>query len=380
MLEDMYTDLGIAYRLSGKLAQAVEVYQKALAEVEAQGMRKKGSLSRVEAFLSAALLDMNRMDEALQHVQKGVYYLQWWPSHNHITTTYILMGRVLLAMGRLDEAAEAIGRAEQEQHKGQVMPVLPRLVEYVSIQLWLQRSDWALLDRWLAAQEPVVPAAGDEDSLYNEYEGLHQLSLARVWIAKGRKEGSPRWFGQAFQLLSQLERPARRSRCVHALVEIHLFQALALCELEKRGSGTAEKALDYFSHSLELGLPAGYTRIYLQESVPVAELLKAWLRSSLAQVDRADLKVYQVKELLDQFGPDQPASHSQISSLLVEHLTEREQEVLQLLALGLSNKEMAQRMVVSEGTVKTHVHNLIGKLGAQSRTHVLARAKELGLL
>lgn len=380
MLEDMYTDLGIAYRLSGKLAQAVEVYQKVLAEVEAQGMRKKGSLSRVEAFLSAVLLDLNRMDEALQHIQKGVYYLQWWPSHNHITTAYIILGKVLLGMGRLGEAAEAIRRAEQEQHKGQVMPVLPRLVEYISILLWLERGDWVLLAGWLAAQEPIMPAAGDKDSLYNEYEGLHQLSLARVWIAKGRKEGDSVWFDQAFHLLSQSERPARRSQWIHALVEIYLLQALALYEREKRGTGTMEKALDYFSRSIELGLPTGYTRIYLQEGAPVAELLRAWLRSPLAQADHADMKVYQVRDLLDQFGPDQTASLSRVSSLMVEHLTEREQEVLQLLALGLSNKEMAQRMVVSEGTIKTHVHNLIGKLGAQSRTHVLARAKELGLL
>lgn len=81
-----------------------------------------------------------------------------------------------------------------------------------------------------------------------------------------------------------------------------------------------------------------------------------------------------------QFGWDQAATPIRVIGQLVEHLTEREQEVLQLLALGLSNKEMAQRMVVSEGTIKTHVHNLIGKLGAQSRSQVLARAKELGLL
>ena len=87
-----------------------------------------------------------------------------------------------------------------------------------------------------------------------------------------------------------------------------------------------------------------------------------------------------VKDLLDQFGLDLPAKTSLTNRNLIEPLTEREQEVLQLLALGLSNKEMAERMVISEGTVKTHVHNLIGKLGAQSRTHVLARAKELDLL
>jgi ATP/maltotriose-dependent transcriptional regulator MalT len=54
--------------------------------------------------------------------------------------------------------------------------------------------------------------------------------------------------------------------------------------------------------------------------------------------------------------------------------------VLRLLALGLSNREMAERLVVSEGTVKTHVHHLIAKLNAQSRTQAVAKARELGLV
>jgi ATP/maltotriose-dependent transcriptional regulator MalT len=132
---------------------------------------------------------MNRMDEALQHVQKGVYYLQWWPSHNHITTAYILMGKVLLAMGRLDEAAEAIGRAEQEQHKGQVMPVVLRLVEYVSILLWLQRGDWDLLDRWLAAQEPVVPAAVTKTACTTSMRAASVVAGARLDCEGQKRRG-----------------------------------------------------------------------------------------------------------------------------------------------------------------------------------------------
>jgi LuxR family maltose regulon positive regulatory protein len=164
------------------------------------------------------------------------------------------------------------------------------------------------------------------------------------------------------------------------LIEILLLQAVALHEMEKKGVSGTWNAMDYLTYSLKLGLPGGYLRIYLQEGVVVAEMLQSWLKSPLAQSNHADLKPIMVKDLLDQFGIDLPTNTSMANSNLIEPLTEREQEVLQLLALGLSNKEMAQRMVVSEGTVKTHVHNLIGKLGAQSRTHVLARAKELELL
>jgi LuxR family maltose regulon positive regulatory protein len=343
-------------------------------------MRNKGNLSRVEACLSATLYDQNRLEEALQHAQKGVHYLQWWPSHNHITTAYSYLGQVLLGMGRLDEAAEAIRRAEQEQHKGQVLPTVLSLVEKLSIQLWVKRGNWDLLGRWLAVQDITVPDSSRETRLYNEYEDWHRMSLARAWIAKGRKEVATKGFEQAFQLLSQIEIPAKRSHWIHSLIEILLLQAVALHEMEKKGVSGTWNAMDYLTYSLKLGLPGGYLRIYLQEGVVVAEMLQSWLKSPLAQSNHADLKPIMVKDLLDQFGIDLPTNTSMANSNLIEPLTEREQEVLQLLALGLSNKEMAQRMVVSEGTVKTHVHNLIGKLGAQSRTHVLARAKELELL
>lgn len=378
--EEMSTELGIAYRFRGKLTQAVAVFRDALLQAEQQGAHNKGSLSRVEACLSAALCDQNHLEEALQHAQKGIFYLQWWPSHNHITTAYIYLGQVLLGMGRLDESAEAIRRAEQEQHKGQVLPTVLQLVEKISIQLWIRCGDWQSLVHWLSMQETTLPDFDPETGLFDEYEGMHQISLARVWIAIGRKESDPHRLQQAFHRLSQLEAAAKRSHWVHALIEIHLLQALALHEMEKNAVKCSGNAQDYLTYSLELGLPAGYVRIYLQEGGVVAEMLQTWLKSPPSRPNPAGLKPNRVKNLLDQFGPDHLAEGTRASRDWIEPLTGREREVLQLLALGLSNQEIAERMVVSQGTVKTHVHNLIGKLGAQSRTHVLARAKELDLL
>jgi LuxR family maltose regulon positive regulatory protein len=373
--EEMATELGIAYRFRGKLTQAVAVFRNALSQAEQQGARNQGNLSRVEACLSAALCDQNHLEEALQHAQKGIFYLQWWPSHNHITTAYIYLGQVLLGLGRLDEAAEAIQRAEQEQHKGQVLPTVLQLVEKISIQLWIRRGDWRSLEHWLATQATTLPDFYPETGLFDEYEGLHRITLARAWIASGKKEAAPQRLEQAFHLLSQLEILAKRSHWVHALIEIHLLQAMALHEMGENG-----KAQDFLTHSLELGLPAGYVRIYLQEGEVVAEMLQTWLKSPTSRSGSTSLKPSRVKNLLDQFAPDQSSEGARTSKDWIEPLTGREREVLQLLALGLSNQEIAERMVVSQGTVKTHVHNLIGKLGAQSRTHVLARAKELDLL
>ncbi len=68
------------------------------------------------------------------------------------------------------------------------------------------------------------------------------------------------------------------------------------------------------------------------------------------------------------------------SSVLLEPLSGREQEVLELLAAGMANQEIAKRLVVTVGTVKTHIKSIYGKLGVHSRTQAIARARELGLL
>ena len=78
--------------------------------------------------------------------------------------------------------------------------------------------------------------------------------------------------------------------------------------------------------------------------------------------------------------PEDLSTSSSKQDPLVEHLTEREADVLRLLAAGLSNQEIAEQLYLSEGTVKTHTHNLYSKLGVQSRTRAIARAKELNLI
>ena len=88
-----------------------------------------------------------------------------------------------------------------------------------------------------------------------------------------------------------------------------------------------------------------------------------------------DPKEY-VLPILSAFGESSRPSTSQP---LVEPLSERELDVLRLVAEGMSNGEIAERLVVSVGTVKTHVHSIIDKLGVRSRTQAVARARELAL-
>ena len=91
-----------------------------------------------------------------------------------------------------------------------------------------------------------------------------------------------------------------------------------------------------------------------------------------------------VDQLLDYAGISAPAQESAAEPLvvqpLIEPLSQRELEVLRLIAAGLSNREIAQELVIAIGTVKRHINNIYGKLGVHRRTEAVARARDLGLI
>jgi LuxR family transcriptional regulator, maltose regulon positive regulatory protein len=364
--------LGIAYRLGGRLEEAGRVFEDSLHISLQDGWQNKGNLSRVEAYLCAVRMEQNRVEDALRHAQAAVDYLQWWPSYNHMATAYAFSALAQLATGKIDEAAKAVEQAQQARSKGEVTPFVVRLVEMAQVRLWLAREDASSLKVWVGTQaEAVVEAFGDPP--FSEYEEMHLTTLARAWIGLGRAGKDPQYFHKALRLLDVLAKSAEARHRINAAIEINLLAALACWEVKK----TAE-ALDWLTRSLTRGLPSGYQRVYLDEGTAFADLMLAWLAKDRNWLAGTNVDIKAARNLFSNLG----LSKAELTepSALIEPLTEREKDILHLLALGLSNREMAEQLVISEGTVKSHVHNLIGKLGAQSRTHVLARAREFQLI
>ena len=112
-------------------------------------------------------------------------------------------------------------------------------------------------------------------------------------------------------------------------------------------------------------------RIFVDEGEAMACLLRRALTRGIA--------ASYVSRLLTAYGESAPAT-SPVAQALVEPLTERELEVLRLIAAGLSNQEIAHELVIALSTVKSHVNHVYGKLGVKSRTQAVARARELDLV
>jgi len=218
----------------------------------------------------------------------------------------------------------------------------------VAVRLWLAQGNLAAASRCLRDDQ------GGEVGTPGFVDELHQITRSRLLMAQGRLD-------EALGLLARLAEAAEAEGRNGRLIEILMLQALGLQALAR-----PVEAIAALKTALALAEPEGYIRIFVDEGAPMAALLR--------HVPSPGMAGSFVKRLLTAF--EEPG----VGSPLVEPLTPREVEVLGLIAGGLKNQEIADHLVISVSTVKRHITNIYGKLGASRRLQAIARAQELGLL
>ncbi len=175
------------------------------------------------------------------------------------------------------------------------------------------------------------------------------------------------------ELESVLERATAGQRWGH-VIEMRLLQALAYRMLHDQ-----RQALDALSEAVRLAEPEGYIRSFVDEGAQIKVLLYQMRRR-----DRRNGPTPYLDRLLAAFEQESktqiPTGDPSKAQRLPEILSERELQVLQLLARGASNQEIAQELVIAYDTVKRHVSNILAKLSVQNRVQTIKQARELGLL
>jgi LuxR family maltose regulon positive regulatory protein len=155
------------------------------------------------------------------------------------------------------------------------------------------------------------------------------------------------------------------------------LEGLVLLALVFSIQGETEQALVYLEKALSIGEPESFVRVFVDEGPPMAHLLYEALSRGIApDYVRRLLAVFPITEA-------EPSTSSVVhrpSSTLIEPLSERELEVLELIAGGLTNPEIASRLYLALNTVKAHASNIYGKLGVHNRTEASAKARALGIL
>ncbi len=350
--------LALLKKLQGKLGEVSRLYEEAIQLAGESGGRQLGSMGATYVGLADLLRERNELEPARQMVLGAVQSMEHWQSPTDLVNGYVTLARISLSEGKIGPARDALERAEAASRAGRIFPITRKTLQACQVRLWLASGELSLASRWVeeAHLEERTPAA---DAAIDYVCEMDWITMARVLIA--RKE-----WDRSLHLLDTLAEATGASGRIGRLIEILNLRALAL-----HGSRRTAQACDVLLKCLALAGPEGYMRTFLDEGMPMEELLQACgMRAG------GSSKAY-ILRLLHAFKTQaSPAS----CEGLAESLTPRESEMLHLLAAGLSNREIAERLVLSEGTVKTHAHNLYGKLGAQSRTQALARAKELKLI
>jgi LuxR family maltose regulon positive regulatory protein len=358
------TAMGSLARLrmaQGRLRQAQETLRQALGFAAERGAELLPAVGRVRIAMGELLYERDDLDGSERELTLGTELVERAGELEILTRGQVALSRVKWARGDAEGALNLAHEAERLSRESGA----PQAI--ADADLWKSRLHLMRNELRAAASELERAAGVDEGP--RSTQDAKRISLARLLIVRDDHD-------EALQLLNHLRETAEAADQRGSVVEIRTLQALVL-----RAKDEKNRAIEVLGQALALAEPEGYVRTFVDESPPMAELLsevlEAQQRGSLDSLRR--VPAHYLRKLLATLERDAP-SPTPPSTELPEALSERELEVLQLIAAGKSNRRIASELFVSVGTVKTHVNNLYRKLDAHSRTQAVARARELKLL
>ncbi len=252
--------------------------------------------------------------------------------------------------GKLDDAFELLSKAKRVYVETPVPNTRP--VQALIARIHLKMSNLGKAQVWAREQNFSV----DDEVLYlREFE---LLTFARILITEGKRN-------DALSLLARLLEAAEKGKRTASIIEILLVQALA--------HKANDEKVAVLKRALDLAEPEGYLRIFVREGKVLLDLLQ----NIESQYGRRILAAFSTGQAAGYSGQDQAKVHER--GELVDPLSERELEVLHLIAEGLKNQAIADKLFISLHTVKIHARRIYAKLGVSSRTQAVAKAKEIGI-
>jgi LuxR family maltose regulon positive regulatory protein len=344
----------------GRLSEAISVCEQARSRYSDVRGNPLPMAGLVYVSLGFLYYEINDLERAYHHLTTGIALCQQMGIIYPALLGQRTLARLHYARGETDAMWETLAAARRSAARTANL-WRTRLVSVVTAELQLRQGQTAAAALTLA-DLPVN--AGDRSEQEN-------MAFVRLLLAQGEASGAQDW-------LRRFEQVAQQQGRRGCLITIYLLQALAHRALDHEPA-----ALERLEQAIRLAAPEGYRRIFLDEDPSIAALLR----------ERQELAPEFVACLLEAF-PKCPARQADNSATtapepksnqvqpqpLIEPLSETQLMILRLVADGLSNRNIAARLEITEGTTKWHLNQIYGKLNVGSRTQAVAQARQLKLL
>ena len=334
--------LGNVQEADNQLYQAAETYRRIL---QLAGNQPLQIIGEVHLGLARVLYEWNDLEAAEQHGRQSLHLVRQYDRViDRFIISEVFLARLKLAQGDVADAAAILTEADQSARQQNFVYRIPEVAAAQVLTLLREGN--------LAAAAHLAQT--------------HQLlmSQARVYLAQGDTTA-------ALAVLVPFRQQMEAKAWEDERLKVMVLEAVA-----HRAHGEKDKAVQLLAEALALAQPGGFIRLFVDEGRPMAQLLSE-------TADDGFSPDY-IGRLLAAFEAEKPQPKAQPylppALPLIEPLSQRELEILQLIAQGLSNHEIGKRLFLALSTVKGHNRNIFDKLQVKSRTEAVARARELGLV
>jgi LuxR family maltose regulon positive regulatory protein len=336
-----------------------EICQQHFSLAKESGMSRTDAAGCLLAIWGEVLAEENDLVGAIEYVRRGTKLTKHSKDGALLGWGYVCLIRVLFSSGKTVDAEEIMQITKELNQRPDVPIWITNRVK--AWQTWLSFSQGNIN----TALEWVAERGLSIDGKLQYLEEFEYFVLVRILIAQGQLD-------DASKLLQRLNNGAETGGRTSSKIEILILQALTL-----QAKGDTEKSIAALKEAFTLAEPAGFFRIFVDEGPQMARLLYESISlGSATEYTNQLLSAFKVSET----EQTAPARTQTAEGALIEPLSEREIEILQLIAVGLTNRDIAERLFLSLNTVKVHTRNIFLKLSVNNRTAAVARAKLIGVL
>lgn len=377
-----FSSLGMIAIRQGYLAEAIQTYHEGLRYIEEKfGDSRSFMSSLLSMFMAEALYEANEIAQAEKYLTEARPFLK-----NHGTVEVAIAGyntqaRLQTLDGQVNKALDTLREGERLGYQSGLLRLSANMIaEQITLNLRIGSISTA---RSLAEEKGFLSSNNDIlDTSREDTQEIRQLVKARLFMAD-----SPL---RSISIINELIKRAKKQGRKKYLMELSILKSKALWLLDKNLE--AQREMDT---ALRLASPEGFIRIFVDNGHEVIEVIEEIInnRDNMDTIEPLGLSyeflnnlrtaIHETtggKSTIDIPAKELPDTTEYNELELIEKLTKREHQILQLMEGGNSNHELSKLLFISEQTVKWHVHNLYTKLGVRNRTGAISRARNLELL